>query len=106
MSSVLISGANRGLGLQFCRQYAEHGWQVIATCRNIENAEALKVLAKQYEDIRLYQLDILDRPSMDVLAEALDDIRLDLLIANAGVYGDEAGKGLGNLDYQRWIKTL
>ncbi len=106
MNSVLISGANRGLGFEFCRQYAELGWQVIATCRTLHKAKELRSLAEQYKNIALYQLDIVDRASVDDLAEHLDHITLDLLIANAGVYGDETGKGLGNLDYQRWIKTL
>ncbi len=106
MKSVLISGTNRGLGLEFCRQYAELGWQVIATCRKLEKAEVLKTLAKQYKNVHIYQLDIVERPSIDELVEELDEIKLDLLIGNAGVYGDEIGKGLGNLDYQRWITTL
>ena len=51
-------------------------------------------------------MDVLNRKRIDALAYELKDLIIDLIIANAGVYGDQYGHGFGNLDYEEWIKTL
>ena len=58
MKTALITGANRGLGLEFVRQYAQAGWQVIAGCRNLEKATALAQLASHSKAIRIVPLDV------------------------------------------------
>ena len=78
--TVLISGANRGLGLEFARQYAKAGWSVIGTARTPEKASDLKALG-----VRIVQLDVADAESVARLAAGLKDHPIDLLINNAGM---------------------
>jgi NAD(P)-dependent dehydrogenase (short-subunit alcohol dehydrogenase family) len=78
--TVLVTGANRGLGLEFARQYSEAGWSVIGTARQPEKATELRKL-----DVRVLQLDVTDPKSVARLASDLGDLPLDMLINNAGV---------------------
>ncbi len=80
-STVLITGANRGLGLEFARQYAADGWQVIGTARSPERADELNAL-----DVEVLQLDVTNQASVDALAGALANRPLDMLINNAGIF--------------------
>jgi NAD(P)-dependent dehydrogenase (short-subunit alcohol dehydrogenase family) len=105
MSTVLITGANRGLGLEFCRQYAEKGWNVIACCRNPAQASELNALSQRYTSIQLEALDVAHHDQIDSLSKKLSDTSIDILINNAGVYGD-SNRGFGQLDYQAWLNTL
>jgi NAD(P)-dependent dehydrogenase (short-subunit alcohol dehydrogenase family) len=78
--TVLITGANRGLGLEFARQYAEAGWSVIGTARTPDKATELKALG-----VRVMQLDVADAGSVERLATDLADLPIDLLVNNAGI---------------------
>ena len=78
--TVLITGANRGIGLELARQYAADGWQVIGTARRPDAAEALRDL-----DVRIVQLDVTDQHSVEQMAAELGDQSIDLLINNAGI---------------------
>jgi NAD(P)-dependent dehydrogenase (short-subunit alcohol dehydrogenase family) len=80
----LITGANRGLGLEFTRQYAAEGWHVIATCRQPQSAVALAAIPG---NVRLEALDVTDFTAIAALADRLGGEPMDLLINNAGVYG-------------------
>jgi NAD(P)-dependent dehydrogenase (short-subunit alcohol dehydrogenase family) len=106
MTTVLVTGANRGLGLEFCRQYAERQYQVIAACRKPDQAKALRALAKQYPDIRIVAMDVMQRNEIDNLAQQLRGQAIDALICNAGIYGDSGSSRLGHLNYSDWLKTL
>lgn len=106
MKTLLVTGANRGLGLEFCRQYAAAGCNVIAACRRPEQAEQLQALAGQYASIELQALDVADFSQIEALAATLAERRIDVLLNNAGVYGDQSGRGFGKLDYQAWADTL
>lgn len=87
MPSILISGANRGIGLEFARQYAAEGWQVYATVRNPADTGDLEALG---ERVSIHQLDVADERSIAALARALAGAAIDVLIANAGISGDLA----------------
>ena len=104
--TVLITGANRGLGLEFTRQYAESGWRVIAACRQPAHAHELIVLAEMYQDVQIEALDVADFAHIDALSALLAEDTIDVLLNNAGVYGDSAEHGFGSLDYQAWANTL
>lgn len=106
MQTLLITGANRGLGLEFCRQYSEQGDRVIACCRDPDNATALQSLARQYSSVRIHALDVTDFQQIDELADALRGETIDVLLSNAGVYGDKAEHRFGALNYQNWEQTL
>lgn len=106
MNTVLITGASRGIGLEFCRQYAERGWKVLACCRNPIQAMELMRLKEQFSTINVYPLDVMDRQDIDNLSVELSSLRIDLIVANAGIYGDQPGHAFGHLDYSNWLATF
>ena len=105
MPTLLISGANRGLGLEFVKQYAAEGWDVIAGCRRPDEAGELRSLAEGAK-VEVHALDVAEPNSLDSFKGAVGDRPLDLVIANAGVYGGDAQKTLADLDYDAWLETL
>ncbi len=101
MSSVLITGANRGIGLEFVRQYAEDGWRVYACCRSPDSADDLKAIKG---DIDIRALDVSDFDAVKALGGAIDD-DLDVVVANAGLGGKDVGD-LGAIDYDAFVNLL
>jgi NAD(P)-dependent dehydrogenase (short-subunit alcohol dehydrogenase family) len=106
MPTVLITGANRGLGLEFCRQYADAGWNVIACCRNPIQGSELNALSHRYASIQIEALNVAHFDQIDSVSQKLSDSSIDMLINNAGVYDDKKGHGFGQLDYQDWQHSL
>lgn len=102
MPTVLITGANRGIGLEFARQYAATGWRVIATCRQPSLATELKALPGEVE---IFALDVGDFPVLGDLAKSLKRESVDLLLANAGVYGPRPSP-FGAVDDGAWEAVL
>ena len=100
MSTVLITGTNRGIGLEFAKQYAEAGWDVLACCRNPKSANNLNTLASQYTNIKILTLDVSDFKQVDYLARELKDTQIDVLINNAGVY---PSGGLSDKEVETWL---
>jgi NAD(P)-dependent dehydrogenase (short-subunit alcohol dehydrogenase family) len=106
MTTTLITGANRGLGLEFVRQYAAAGWRVFACCRTPDEAAALKALAGPAGGrVSLHALDVADRGQIDRLGAELRGQPIDLLLNNAGVYGPPKMR-LGEIDYAKWLEVL
>lgn len=99
MPTVLVTGANRGLGLEFTRQYAARGWRVLATCRDPAGAADLAALAAGQPAVTLERLDVTDHAGVDRLAAALAGRPLDLLLLNSAFLGPQAGQTCGALDY-------
>ncbi|MEE9412053.1 MAG: SDR family oxidoreductase [Methylococcales bacterium] len=106
MKTILVSGANRGIGFEFSKQYAQSGHQVLACCREPAKARALAELAKEYPHVKLLTLDISDGDSIHSLATELSGVAIDVLINNAAVYGDDHCKGFGQLNYHYWLDVL
>ena len=103
---VLVTGANRGLGLEFVRQYAAERWQVIAACRSPKQAKQLQALAAESDGrIRVVSLDVTDTESVRSAAAELKGVAIDLLLNNAGVMGPR-NERLGRLDYSAWMEVL
>ncbi|RAL24745.1 hypothetical protein DL240_00610 [Lujinxingia litoralis] len=95
----IVTGANRGLGLEFTRQLLARGHRVFATARNLEQAEELRTLASSAPDaLQLFTLDIADPTSIAAFAKTCADHTIDVLINNAGIL--ERGGTLGALDYE------
>ena len=106
MQSALITGTNRGLGLEFARQYAADGWRVFACARRPDDAAELQALAAGSDGrVSLHALDVSDLGAAAALATELRAEALDLVLANAGVYGSEAAN-LDALDWEAWERTL
>ncbi len=102
MPTVLITGANRGLGLEFAKQYADDGWKVIATCRDPAQAAALNEVPGK---IGLHTLDVTDHGQIQALAKSLKREAIDILLNNAGIYGPKPSL-LGGINYRAWEEVM
>ena len=105
MAAILITGTNRGLGLEFVQQYLQRGERVIATCRNPDESDALQELAASNPILSLLPLEVSDAQSMAVFAEAIKDEAIDVFINNAGVYGPRDAN-FGNVSGEDWEEVL
>jgi len=106
--TVFITGANRGIGLEFVRQFSARGWNIIATARSPEKAEKLKALAEQDSRIVIEQLDVTDHTRIDWLADIYKDQPIDILLSNAGITPKymSAFKRLNGVDFEIAEKSL
>jgi NAD(P)-dependent dehydrogenase (short-subunit alcohol dehydrogenase family) len=104
--TILVTGANRGLGLEFARQYAAEGWQVYAACRTPNAAKELqRIAAESGGRIRVLEMNVTDTASVRAASAGLKGEAIDLLLNNAGV-GGPPNQRLGSLDYEAWAKVL
>ena len=97
--TVLITGANRGLGLEFARQYAALGWNVIASCRQPADASELRSLAAEFPAVAIEKLDVTNDKQVQQLADRYRDQAVDVLLNNAGIYGSLEAQTLGDFDF-------
>ncbi|CEK10060.1 SDR family oxidoreductase [Legionella hackeliae] len=105
MRTVLITGSNRGLGLEFVKQLSEQNNQIIATCRDPEKANDLKNYAKTKNNISIYPLDVTDDRQIIGLAKELKNIALDWIINNSGISG-QSGVTVGNIDRDNFLQVM
>jgi NAD(P)-dependent dehydrogenase (short-subunit alcohol dehydrogenase family) len=89
-ATVLITGSNSGIGLEFAREYAAKGWTVIATHRHTVPPQTHSDLAAKYHNVRIERLDVTNVEQARALAAKLADVPIDVLINNAGVYNDRS----------------
>ena len=102
---VLITGANRGIGLMLTELYCKADWEVIACCREPANAKALMALLEQYEGLEVFELDVTDYDAVEALADELGSRPIDLLLNNAGYYGPKE-VAFGNTDVDEWRQVF
>ncbi|MBP5857601.1 SDR family oxidoreductase [Marivibrio halodurans] len=96
MPTVLVTGANRGIGREIVTQYMADGWDVIAACRDPDGAGL---------DCETLALDVADPDDVEAAKRTLGDRPVDLLWNNAGIYPDK-GQGLDTLSYARWLEAM
>ena len=96
-NTVLITGANRGIGFEFAKQYAEKGWRVLAGARDPDGAGDLHALSEEYPAVSIEQLDVGDPDSIDRLAGKLSGQAIDLIVNNAGIFGEFGDQMFGAL---------
>jgi len=105
--TTLITGANRGIGLEFAKQYLAKGWRVIATCRKPEAADDLITLQAQYPELLIIdKLDVRDHTQIDLLAERYNNTRIDVLLNNAGISGGQIDQMFGRFNYETYNAVL
>ena len=97
--TVLITGANRGLGLAFAEHYAARGWNVLATCRDVAAADDLRLLADRYPALHIETLDVTRDDEVAALAARYAAQPVDVLLNNAGIYGNLSHQSLGTMDF-------
>lgn len=109
MPTVLITGANRGLGLEFTRQYAADGWRVLACCRSSKDAPELTAIPG---NVTIHDLDVGDFAAIERLAKELTGTPIDVLLNNAGYFGpkpkadNNPAQVFGHLDYDVWQQVI
>ncbi|WP_429885600.1 SDR family oxidoreductase [Geoalkalibacter halelectricus] len=105
-NTILITGANRGIGLELARQYGGAGWRVLACCRSPEQAADLRQLAAQQgQKIAIHALDVGSEDSISRLAENLCGEAIDILFNNAGVGGPKP-QDFGPINAEEWLAAM
>jgi NAD(P)-dependent dehydrogenase (short-subunit alcohol dehydrogenase family) len=102
MTTVLVTGANRGIGLEFVKQYAADGADIIACCREPAKADALKKVSGK---VRITALDVADPKSVEALQHDLKDQPIDILINNAGISGPRE-RTEGIIPAEKWVQVF
>jgi NAD(P)-dependent dehydrogenase (short-subunit alcohol dehydrogenase family) len=106
MALILVTGANRGIGLEFTRQFVDRGDRVIATARDPESARDLRALASGHPGaIEIHALDVVDAASVAALARALHGRAVDVLINNSGIYGPDR-QSTTDMDFDAFAEIL
>ncbi|GAB4555603.1 MAG: SDR family oxidoreductase [Geothermobacteraceae bacterium] len=103
--TILITGANRGIGLELCRVFLAHGWQVLATCRDPAGADDLRRLQSTTEHLAVHPLDVTDGDQIAALAGRLNGRPIDILFHNAGLFGPR-DQAFGNTDVEAWLEVF
>ena len=107
MSTIMIVGATRGIGLELTKQYSNEGNQVIACARDTGNSSLLDEVASASDNIKIEQLDIADPVSIDSASSRIGEGAIDSVIIVAGwVGGMPDNQTIDNIDIDEWHNTL
>lgn len=105
MSTYLVTGTNRGIGLEFVKQLLARGESVLATCRDLDKAEQLQQLKAGSDNLSLFELDVADAESRANFPKRLEGQGVDVFINNAGIYGPRAAS-FGKVEEQAWAEVM
>jgi len=106
MPTLLITGANRGIGLELTKEYLKLGWQVHAACRDPDSALALKAIQQaNSENLYIYKLDVSNTQQISALKSEIGNTPIDILFNNAGVYAANSSE-FGKTDTQVWLDSF
>ena len=105
MATVLITGTNRGIGLEFVKQFLAREDTVLATCRDMGSATELRQLKNDTSKLHIFELDVSSQKSMEDLTLQLTGHAIDIFINNAGVYGPRDST-FGKVSANEWAKVL
>ena len=109
--TVLVTGANSGIGLEFTKQYAELGWDVIATHRRDETPQSLVDVIAEHPKVRAERMDVTSPAEVRALAAKLEGVPIDILLNNAGIFilgadwhenAETAGQSFGSFDWDQF----
>ena len=103
--SILITGTNRGIGLEFVKHYLKKNEKVIATCRNKNSAKELLELKNTTNNLSLVELDVSNPNSINELTSKIIDQPIDIFINNAGVFGPRNTE-FGNFNAKEWLDVF
>ena len=102
--TILVTGANRGIGLELVKQYAKLNCTVLACCRDPNHALELQSLKQDHKSIRIYQLDVSNEDDIKQISEQLKNEKIDILFNNAGISGQD--NPFGEITYTDLISTF
>ena len=105
MATVLVTGANRGIGLEFVKHYLDRGDRIIGTYRDIESSDELIQMSEDHGRLETHTLDVSSDISLEDFPNQLRDMPIDIFINNAGVYGPRDST-FNNVDEKNWIPVL
>ncbi|MED5530553.1 MAG: SDR family NAD(P)-dependent oxidoreductase, partial [Pseudomonadota bacterium] len=105
MATVLITGTNRGIGLELVKQFLAREDTVLATCRDMGSATELRQLKNDTSKLHIFELDVSSQKSMEDLTLQLTGHAIDIFINNAGVYGPRDST-FGKVSANEWAKVL
>ena len=106
IKKILVTGANRGLGLGLVKKFLKNNEKVICTTRNISKSKELILCKEKYNDnLEICELDLLDKDSPNILSNFLGDETIDLFINNAGVIGHSA-QHFKSVSLNHWLDVL
>jgi NAD(P)-dependent dehydrogenase (short-subunit alcohol dehydrogenase family) len=106
MTTVVITGANRGIGLEMTKRYAAAGAMVVATARDPSKADALNTIARETGRVTVLPLEVGNEASVAAFAKALAGKPVDILINNAGALGSRGGYDDPSHDLKTWTEVL
>lgn len=104
--TVLITGSSRGIGFELTKRYVAKGWRVIATCRTPSRADDLRGLARQHANVVIEEMDVTDHAEIEKLAAKYRETPIDVLINNAGIFGDRRLQTFDVLDYETFTRVM
>jgi NAD(P)-dependent dehydrogenase (short-subunit alcohol dehydrogenase family) len=104
MQTIVITGANRGIGLALCQEFIGNGWHVVATCRKPEAAPELQKL-EQSGRLEIHAMEVTNPADVARLGKVLSGKPVDVLVNNAGIMGGDR-QGLIGMDFDAWAQTM